>query len=69
MIPMYRLRLHSLYGLYGPRCLLSPKRPLNVITHSLTARIDVGDKVSFSNKLVYLTVPSGLILQITLFYT
>ena len=36
MIPMYRLWLHSLYGLYGPRCPLSPERPLNSITHSLT---------------------------------
>ena len=36
MIPMYRLWLRSLYGLYGPRCLLSPKRLLNLITHSLS---------------------------------
>ena len=35
MIPMYRLWLHGLCGLYGPRCLLSPERPLNFITHSL----------------------------------
>ena len=33
MIPMYRLWLHHLYGLYGPRCLLSPEMPLNLITH------------------------------------
>ena len=26
IIPMYRLWLHSLYGLYGPRCPLSPKK-------------------------------------------
>ena len=36
MILMYRLRLHGIYGLYGPRCPLSPERPLNLITHSLT---------------------------------
>ena len=36
MIPMYRLWLHSLYGLYGPCCQLSTERPLNLITHSLT---------------------------------
>ena len=36
MIPMYRLWLHCLYGLYGPHCPLSPERPLNLITHSLT---------------------------------
>ena len=36
MIPMYRLWLHGSYGLYGPRCPLSPERPLNLITHSLT---------------------------------
>ena len=35
MIPMYRLRLHCLYGLYGPRCPLSPERPLK-FNHSLT---------------------------------
>ena len=35
MIPMYRLWLHGLYGLYGARCPLSPERPLNLITHSL----------------------------------
>ena len=32
MIPMYRLRSHGLYGLYGPRCPLSPERPLT-LTH------------------------------------
>ena len=31
MIPMYRLRYN---GLYGPRCPLSPERPLNLITQS-----------------------------------
>ena len=36
MIPVYKLWLHGLYGLYGPRCPLSPERPLNLITHSLT---------------------------------
>ena len=36
MIPMYRLWLHDLYGLYGPRCLLSQKRPLTLISHSLS---------------------------------
>ena len=35
MIPMYRLWLHGLYGLYGPRCPMSPERLLNLITHSL----------------------------------
>ena len=32
MIPMYRLWLHGLYGLYRPRCPLSPKRLWNLIT-------------------------------------
>ena len=38
MIPMNRLWLHGLYGLHvhGPWYLLSPKRLLNLITHSLT---------------------------------
>ena len=30
IIPMYRLWLHSLYGLYGPQCPLSPKRLINL---------------------------------------
>ena len=30
-----RLWLQGLYGIYGPRCPLSPERPLNLITHSL----------------------------------
>ena len=36
MIPMYRLLLHSLYG---PWCLLSTERQLNLITHSLDSNI------------------------------
>ena len=40
-IPMYRLWLHGLYGLYRLRCLLSPERPLNLITHSLLLFIPV----------------------------
>ena len=36
IIPMYRLWLHSLYGLYGPQCPLSPKRPINLISLSLS---------------------------------
>ena len=39
MIPMFRLWLHGLYGLYGSCCPLSPERPLNLITHSLTCRV------------------------------
>ena len=34
IIPMHRLWLHSLYGLYGPRCPLSPKRLINLISLS-----------------------------------
>ena len=41
MIPMYRLWLDDLYGLYGPRCPLSPERPLNLITHSHTDFRDI----------------------------
>ena len=37
LIPMYRLCLYGLYGLYGPQCLLFPERLLNLITHSLTS--------------------------------
>ena len=37
MIPVCKLSLHGLYGLYGPRCLLSAKRLFNLITHSLTS--------------------------------
>ena len=35
IIPMYRLWLNGLYGLYGPRCPLSSKRPINLISFSL----------------------------------
>ena len=34
IIPMYRLWLHGLYGLYGPWCLLSSKRLINLISLS-----------------------------------
>ena len=34
IIPMYWLCLHGLYRLYGPRCPLSPKRPINLISLS-----------------------------------
>ena len=36
IIPMYRLRLNGLYGLYGPRCPLFSKRPINLISLSLS---------------------------------
>ena len=36
IIPMYRLWLH---GLYGPRCPLSPKRPINLISLLVCRRI------------------------------
>ena len=36
IIPMYRLRLNGLYGLYGPRCPLSSERPINLISLSLS---------------------------------
>ena len=38
IIPMYRLWLlvHGLYGLYGPRCPLSSKRLINLISLSLS---------------------------------
>ena len=35
-IPMYRLWLNGLYGLYGPRCPLFSKRPINLISLSLS---------------------------------
>ena len=36
IIPMYRLWLNGLYGLYGPRCPPSSKRPINLISLSLS---------------------------------
>ena len=36
IIPMYRLWLNGLYGLYGPRYPLSSKRPINLISLSLS---------------------------------
>ena len=46
MIPMYRLWLHGLYGLHGPRCPLSPQRLLNLITHSLSLEIVPKDPIN-----------------------
>ena len=53
MIQMYRLWLHGLYGLYGPQCLMSPKRLLNLITHSLTPC------VTMASTAMLLTVEDG----------
>ena len=36
IIPMYRWWLNGLYGLYGPRCPLFSKRPINLISLSLS---------------------------------
>ena len=36
IIPLYRLWLNGLYGLYGPWCPLSSKRPINLISLSLS---------------------------------
>ena len=36
MTLVYRLWLHGLYGLYGPCCLVSPERLLNLITRPLS---------------------------------
>ena len=41
IIPMYRLWLNGLYGLYGPRCPLSSKRPINLISLSLSIVMDL----------------------------
>ena len=37
IITMYRLWLNGLYGLYGPRCPLFSKRPINLISLSLSS--------------------------------
>ena len=39
IIPMYRLWLNGLYELYGPRCPLFSKRPINLISLSLSPGI------------------------------
>ena len=39
IIPMYRLWLNGLYGLYGPRCPLFSKRPINLISLSLSVSL------------------------------
>ena len=41
IIPMYRLWLHGLCGLYGPRSPLSPKRTINLISLSLPERVTI----------------------------
>ena len=47
IIPMYKLWLHGLYGLYGPRCPLFLKRPINLISLS-------PEKMQMGKKLCYL---------------
>ena len=42
IIPMYRLWLNGLYGLYGPRCPLFSKRPINLISLSLSLSLSHG---------------------------
>ena len=37
IIPVYKLWLHGLYGLYRTRCPLSPKKTLNLIIHTLVS--------------------------------
>ena len=44
IIPMYRLWLHGLYGLYGPRYPLSPKRLINLISLSLSLSLSLSDQ-------------------------
>ena len=39
IIPMYRLWLQDLCGLYGPQCPLSPKRSINLISLSLSVTV------------------------------
>ena len=51
IIPMYRLWLNSLYGLYGPRCPLSSKRPINLISLSLWTKPDLSSMTSLENYL------------------
>ena len=73
-IPMYRLWLHGLYGLYGPRCPLSSKRPINLISLSLSrphwgnARSsEVSEAMKFVAKIFIwpwnLTAPSAALLS------
>ena len=72
MIPMYRLWLHGLYGLHGPRCPLSPKGLLNLITRSLTPRFWSGQSRDlWLNKIRIPVVPTkrwGLLKQFPPFH-
>ena len=53
IIPMYRLWLNGLYGLYGPRCPLSSKRPINLISLSLSCVIGSTGSVGEQNHHCY----------------
>ena len=46
IIPMYRLWLNGLYGLYGPRCPLSSKRLINWISLSLSLSLSISLSIS-----------------------
>ena len=68
IIPMYRLWLHSLYGLYGPWCPLSPKRLINLISLCLlgewfVAKRGVQQGAPFSMKLFQAFV-NGILLNL-----
>ena len=51
IIPMYSLWLNGLYGLYGPRCPLFSKRPINLISLSLISAVEFPKlvKIAFSD--------------------
>ena len=52
IIPIYKLWLHGLYGLYGPRCPLSPKRSINLIYPPLSPIVEI-DGHHFNLKMSY----------------
>ena len=54
IIPMYRLWLNGLYGLYGPRCPLSSKRPINLISLSLSHNNNQNFHILFAHCLLLL---------------
>ena len=60
------VRLFGLYGLHGPRCSLSPKRPLNLVTHSLCEIVYISMAKHIEAETRWLPFPDDIVKWISL---
>ena len=59
-------RLCGLYGLHGPRCSPSPKRPLNLVTHSLCEIVYISMAKHIEAETRWLPFPDDIVKWISL---